>query len=142
MRKTPKRKGRYVMGPFRGERVWLKDTSIRPRKITTRERAWLIRGLNSLRTGAYVGTHAINLDLGTNPPPGPPVDPQPYLDQIDKLIVVKKCRCGQKNCYTVTFRQSHLGRSVGLVMHYTEDDRRLIICVNNKSRELSELEII
>ena len=137
-------KGRYVIDHIfsPGKRIWLRDSSIRPRKITPKERAWLIRGLNSLTTGEYVGSHAIDLDTWQKPPLGDPMDPRPYLDQVDNLIVIKKCKCGGKRCHTVTFRQSGEGESVALVEHSTTDNRWLIICVNEKTRELSELEII
>ena len=143
MKKVKGEKGRYVIDHlFTGKRIWLRDGSIRPRKITPKERAWLIRGLNSLATGEYVGCHAVDLSTWQKPQPGPPIDPQPYLDQLDKLVVVEKCKCGQRKCHTVTFRQSKAGRSVGLVKHKAEDGRWLIICVNMKTRELSELELI
>jgi hypothetical protein len=39
-------KGRYVT--FGGRRWWSRDSSIRPRKITPKERAWLIQGLEAI----------------------------------------------------------------------------------------------
>jgi hypothetical protein len=115
---------------------------MRPRPITSQERAWLIRGLNSLRTGEYVGCHAIDLDTWRHPPLGPPVDPQPYLDQLDKLVVIQKCNCGGKPCHTVYFQESQWSEMRTLVMHCTDDGRWLNICVNHTTQELVKLEII
>ena len=120
------------------------NNSIRPRKITPQERAWLIHGLESLRTGEYA-THSIDLDTGKNPPPTLPIDPQPYLDQIDKLVVVNECRCGVKTCHTVKFRQSAEvnPRNIRtLVWTLTDDCRTLIVSVNVSTNELVDLEII
>jgi hypothetical protein len=98
--------------------------------------------LNTLRSGEYVGTCSIDVDTGTTPPPGPPIDPQPYLDQLDNLVVVKRCKCGQKSCHTIDFRQSKKARHVGLVLTETDDGRLLIICVNKETGELADLEVI
>jgi hypothetical protein len=127
---------------FTGKRTWLPGSTIRPRKITAKERAWLIRGLHSLSTGEYVGCHAVDLDTGTHPLPGKPVDPRPYLAQLDTLVVIKKCGCGQKTCHTVTFRQSKSCPPSNLVFSKTDDGRLLIIDVNRETGELSGLEII
>lgn len=126
-----------------GQRLSLRHKKrMRPRPITTHERVWLIRGLNLLRTGEYVGCHAVDLETGKPPTPGPPVDPQPYLDQLDQLTVIHQCACGQKNCHTVSFQQSQHGAVRPLVMHGTGDGRWLIICVNHTTKELAQLEII
>ena len=118
------------------------NSTVLNRKITSEERAWLIHGLSSLRTGEYVGCHAVDIATGTKPSPGAPIDPQPYLDQLDTLVVTKKCNCGQKNCHTVSFRRQGNSQSVALVEHQTDDGRLLIICVDEATRELSELEIV
>lgn len=115
---------------------------MRPRPITSQERAWLIRGLNSLRTGEYVGCHAVDLDTGRKPPLGPSIDPQPYLDQLDKLVVIDKCDCGSKNCHAVSFQQSRQGEILTLVKHSTDEGRWLIISVNCTTKELASLELI
>ena len=117
------------------------EKKMRPRPITAQERKWLIRGLNALPTGEYVGCHSINLATGSHPPPGPPINPQPYLDQLDKLVVVSKCNCGGKNCHTVTFRDVPKGKPRTLVMHNTDDGRWLIITVAKDTQELAGLEI-
>lgn len=118
------------------------NSQIRPRKITTKQRAWLIRGLHSLSTGEYVGCHAVDVATGTHSLPGKPVDPKPYLAQLDKLVVVAKCGCGQKTCHTVTFRQSKAHRHSNLVFTKTGDGRSLIIDVNCETGELAGLEIV
>jgi len=121
---------------------WRPRKKMRPRPVTTKERAWLVRGLESLRTGEYVGCHSINLATGKPPPPGPPRDPQPYLDQLDKLIVVSRCNCGLKNCHTVAFQGFQKGKIRTLVMHNTKDGRWLIITAHEDTNELTELEVI
>ena len=118
------------------------EKKMRPRPVTTKERAWLVRGLESLRTGEYVGCHSINLATGTPPPPGPPIDPQPYLDQLDKLVVVRRCNCGLKNCHTVAFQGFQKGKIRTLVKHNTKDGRWLIITAHEDTNELTELEVI
>ena len=117
------------------------DRKMSPRPITAQERKWLVRGLNSLASGEYVGCHSIDLATGTKPPPAPPTDPQPYLDQLDHLVVVHKCNCGGKNCHTVCFRDVPKGKPRTLVMHNTDDCRWLIITVDNETQELAALEI-
>lgn len=136
---------------------------MRPRPITAQERAWLVRGLRILATGQYVGCHVLNLTTRSYPPPGPPIDPRPYLDQLDRLRVVSRCRCGQNNCHKVGFEQSakavtRAGRVRGedrrdatkqtksrglaaLVHYHTGDGRYLIITVDPDTKELAELVI-
>ena len=117
-------------------------TPLRPRKITAEEKAWLIRGLRSLKTGEYAGCHAIDLGTGKNPPLGKPIDPRPFLDQLDSLIAVAECSCGQRNCHTVTFRQSTTAPRRTIVYSKTDDGRSLIIDKNSATGELAGLEII
>ena len=118
------------------------QNKLQPRPLTVQERSWLIRGLESLRTGEYVGYHAVNLATGKKPSLGPPINPQPYLDQLDDLVVIEKCNCGQKNCQTVKFRRVNPKKIETLVMHNTEDGRWLVITAHKDTHKLAELEVI
>ncbi|MBC7343521.1 MAG: hypothetical protein H5U02_13935 [Clostridia bacterium] len=68
-------------------------------------------------------------------PPGPPIDPEPYLAQIDGLMVTSQCSCGDPRCHTVKFRhyRQGKGKSVALVHTTTEDGRQLIVFIDGPS---------
>ena len=113
------------------------------RKLTEQEKKWLIRGLNTLKTGKYFGGGRwVDMKTGKTLPLDKPIDPRPFFNQIDDLRVVYKCKCGDKNCHTVHFQHYCRGKSVAIISYYTKDGRRLIIFVNEQTRKLSELEII
>ena len=113
------------------------------RKLTEQEKKWLIRGLNSLKTGKYFGGgYWINVKTGKTLPLDEPIDPRPFFDQIDDLRAIYKCKCGDKNCHTVHFQHYRRGRSDAIITYYTKDGRMLIIFVDEETGKLSELEII
>jgi hypothetical protein len=117
--------------------------SIKPRPITEQERAWLMRGLESLPTGEYQGGGKwIEVETNQVKPLDEPVDPTLWLEQIDGLMVVGQCMCGESNCHTVRFRRAGEGRVVALATSSTADRRMLIIHIDDDSGELAELEII
>lgn len=106
------------------------------RKLTVQEKKWLIRGLNSLKTGEYFGGGRwVDMETGETLPPDEPIDPQPFLEQINNLRVIYKCKCGDKNCHTIHFQHFRKGKSVAIVNYYTEDDRMLIIFIDEESRQ-------
>lgn len=112
------------------------------RPITDQEHAWLIRGLKTFETGEYEGGgNATDAKTGETLPPPEPIDPAPYLAQLDGLRVVGKCGCGQPNCHTIKFQHHGEGSSAAFVTHHTEDERLLIVFENDDGM-LSELEII
>jgi hypothetical protein len=113
------------------------------RPITEQEREWLVQGLQSLATGEYSGGgNWIDCETGKVLPKDEPIDPKPYLDQLDALRVMAQCDCGDPNCHTVHFQGFSPGNSVALVEFHTEDDRMLIILVDRDTDKLAELEII
>jgi hypothetical protein len=78
----------------------------------------------------------------TGVPLDPPVDPAPYLAQVDELVVVDQCKCGQPGCRTVSFQHYRPGRAVALVHTETEDGRVLIVGVDEETDGLAELEVV
>ena len=113
------------------------------RKITEQEKKWLIRGLNTLKTGRHLGGGLwVDIKTGKTLPLDKPIDPNPFLDQIDDLRIVYKCKCGNENCHTVHFQNYRRGRSDAIVNYHTKDERLLIIFADQETGKLSELEII
>lgn len=115
---------------------------MRPRPITDQERAWLARGLESLRATQDLDRFVIEPKTQRKLLPGESLDPQPYLRQLDQLRVIKKCNCGQKNCHTVTFEGYQRHHSHLLVHHKIDDGRRMMIMIHEDTHALVELEII
>lgn len=114
-----------------------------PRPLTERERAWLVQALFLLPTGEYMGGGRwVDEETGEVAPLDPPVDPAPYLAQLDGLVVVERCGCGNHACETVTFRGYRPGHAVALVHTETDDGRVLIVYVDEETDELVELEVV
>lgn len=86
----------------------------------------------------------MDVESGEVLPLDDPIDPLPYLTQIQELRVVSKCGCGDPNCHTIRFQNFGPGprTSVAIVTYHTEDDRMLIIFEDEETGMLSELEII
>lgn len=117
------------------------------RKLTQQEKKWLRRGLKTLPKGEYFGGGKwIDVKTGKIKPKDKPLENKKYLEQIDGLRVIKKCKCGEKSCHTITFQHYkdgyHGGRSVLLAESHTEDGRMLIVFADRKTKMLTELEII
>lgn len=114
-----------------------------PRPLTERERAWLVQALALLPTGEYMGGGRwVDEETGAVAPLDPPVHPAPYLAQLDGLAVVDRCACGNPACETVRFRGYRPGRVVALVHTETNDNRELIVYVDEETDMLAELEVI
>ncbi|QQS42118.1 MAG: hypothetical protein IPM63_04010 [Acidobacteriota bacterium] len=110
--------------------------------MTEQEREWLVLGLETLRTGEYFGGgNWVDLETNKAKELDQPLDPQPFLQQIDELRVVDKCPCGEARCHTVTFQNFEIGKSVAIVCSSTKDSRMLIIHINEDTGRLAELEI-
>jgi hypothetical protein len=71
-----------------------------------------------------------------------PIDPKFWLEQIDHLRVVGKCRCGKSKCHTVQFQHFQKGKVEAIVSYYTDDRRMPNIHAHEDSGLLAELEII
>jgi len=114
-----------------------------PRSLTEEEKRWLRQALALLSTGEYLGGGRwVDVETGETMPLGPPVDPEPFLKQLDSLLVVDECRCGDPNCHTVRFQHYRPGRSHALVHTETDDGRQLIVFADEETRLLTELEVI
>jgi len=113
------------------------------RPLTEQERAWLIQGLATLPTGKALGGGVwAKYHTGEVDPLGPPVDPEPFLRQIEGLRVVGICDCGEPDCHTVTFQHAAGGKRASLVYSHIEDGRLLIIDLNKDTGLLAQMEII
>lgn len=112
-----------------------------PRPLTDQEKEWLRRALALLPTGKHLGGGRWRDEAGRLKPLDPPVDPAPYLAQIETLEVVDRCHCGDPDCHTVYFRGWKPGGGLALVHTSAEDGRELIVFVDEADR-LVELEII
>ncbi|MBC7324172.1 MAG: hypothetical protein H5T99_02510, partial [Moorella sp. (in: Bacteria)] len=114
-----------------------------PRPLTEEEKGWLREALALLPTGEYMArSRWRDPILGGTMPLDLPIDPGPYLAQIDELVVTSRCDCGDPRCHTVTFQHFRQGKSVALVHTTTGDGRQLIVFVDADTRMLSELEVI
>lgn len=114
-----------------------------PRPLTDQEKAWLRQALSLLPTGEYLGGGRWrDVKTGETKPLDPPVDPEPYLAQIEELVVVDRCRCGNLKCHTVDFQHYRPGRSVALVHTNTEDGRELIVFEDEETGKLTQMEVV
>ena len=113
------------------------------RKLTKQEKDWLMQGLKCLETGEYRfgGKWEIG-ETGKIKPLDPPKDSAAYLQQIDDLRVVHKCKCGDADCHTIRFQHFEKGKCGVIVSNSIEDGRMLIIDVNKETNLLAGLELI
>ncbi|MCY7346675.1 MAG: hypothetical protein LH614_10710 [Pyrinomonadaceae bacterium] len=114
------------------------------RKLTKQEKQWLIRGLKWLETGEHNlggGKWTIG-DTGVTKPLDPPKDAAPYLEQVDELRVVHKCKCDNVDCHTIKFQHFEKGKCGVIISNSIEDGRMLIIDVHRETNLLAGLEII
>lgn len=114
-----------------------------PRPLTEQEKDWLRQALALLPTGEHMGGGCWHDPiLGGALLPDSPIHPEPYLAQIDNLVVTSRCECGDPGCHTVHFQHYRKGKSVALVHTTTGDGRQLIVFIDGETRMLSELEVI
>ena len=122
---------------------WKREMSEFPRPLTEQEKEWLRRALALLPTGEYLGGGRWrDAQTGELQPLDPPVDPKPYLAQVDSLQVVDACRCGDPKCHYVRFQHYRPGKSYALVHTNTEDGRELIVFEDEETGLLTELEVV
>ena len=113
------------------------------RPLTLQERAWLVEGLQTLAAGEHFGGGQwTDAETNTVKPRDEPVDPAPYLAQVDSLRVVGRCECGEINCHTIRFQDYGLGEHSALVMSRTDDGRLLIISISEATERIVELEVV
>lgn len=108
-----------------------------PRPINRTEKEFLIRGLGVLDKSKPIpvpgedGRRAVNWV---------------YMDdlvmQIDSLIVIGKCQCGDPNCHTIQFQHHRCGQSEKIVELSLEDGRILSIYIDRERGLITQLEII
>lgn len=113
------------------------------RKLTKQEKKWLIYGLKTLETGEYRGGGKwIDGKTGKIKSLDEPKSAELFLRQIDEIRVVRKCDCGQPECYTIKF-QNYEPRKCGVMIEtVTEDGRIMLIDVHNETQIPAGLEII
>ncbi|MFC1579489.1 hypothetical protein ACFL4N_01100 [Thermodesulfobacteriota bacterium] len=115
-----------------------------PRELTDQERGWLVSGLKSLSEEHQVPpVHRHYISAGKTVLDEPElIDPKPLIEQIDGLLVVSECRCGQPSCHTVQFQHTEQGKLETIVNHYTDDGRMLNIDINEETGFIAGLEVI
>jgi hypothetical protein len=122
------------------------------RKLTSNERKWIILGLKTLKKGEYSGGgHWIDLKTRKIKDKDKPIDPKFFLDQVDNLRVISMCKCKScraNNKYIIDFNydKSKGGSKIGIVNYSIEYKpklwRNLIIFVNDKTGQLTSMEIV
>jgi len=113
------------------------------RKLTKQEKNWLISGLKTLETGEYRGGgNLVSGMTGKLKPLDEPKNPEPYLQQIDELRVVSKCKCDDLDCHTVKFQHFERGNCPAIVAIQIEGGRLLIIDVHKEKNLLAGREVI
>ena len=72
--------------------------------------------------------------------------PEPYLSQIDDLIVVEECDCGDPGCFSVRFSGYEPGHSFGLADGTVQLENgksvMVIVFIHGDTRRISEIETI
>lgn len=104
-----------------------------PRPLTEQEKEWIKKCLSTLpKKKVFISKDGIFL---------PPTNPKPYLEQIDSLIVIDKCSCGDPNCHSIKFQHFQEKGSYAIAITSLEDGRFAILYTNEEGF-LSELEVI
>ena len=109
-----------------------------PRPITQAEKDYIMKGLDS---------------LGPNGSPIPVkdedgkqavcwVEKEDLVNQLDSLVIVGVCQCGDPDCHTVQFQHHKAGSSSKIVEMKLEDGRSMSVYINRERGLLSGLEII
>ena len=74
------------------------------------------------------------------------LQPGRYLSQIDDLVVVEECDCGDPGCFSVHFSGYESGTSRGLADATVElgngNQIMVIVFINGGSRRISEIETL
>lgn len=113
------------------------------RPLTPQERNWLVTALSTLPTGRYAGGGCwVDCETNQVKPLAEPIDSSPYLAQLDGLLVVGRCGCGQSNCHTVYFADFEPGTVVTPVIAITRTGELLTVGVDRVTGQLTELEVL
>ena len=108
-----------------------------PRPIEQFEKEYLLRGLVMLDEAKPIpipgedGTGAVAW-----------IYKEELVMQIDSLVVIGRCQCGDPNCHTVQFQHHRGGHSEKIVELALDDGRTLSIYVDRERGLLSQLEVI
>ena len=62
--------------------------------------------------------------------------------QVDSLVVIGICQCGDPDCHTVQFQHYSPGQSLEIIKTDLEDGRTISISINQKSGQISGLQIV
>lgn len=109
-----------------------------PRPINKTEKNLILKGLAEI--GSNGGTIKVLDAQGRKAVCS--VEPEELRSQIDSLVIIGKCQCGDPDCHTVQFQHFQPGCSYKIVETKLEDDRTMRIFINGENGLLSGLEII
>jgi hypothetical protein len=70
------------------------------------------------------------------------VDVDELYQQVDSLVVIGKCQCGDPMCHTVQFQHYKVGQSSEIFSTVLDDSRTMSIFVNRMTGMLSGLQVV
>jgi hypothetical protein len=109
-----------------------------PRPIAGFEKDYIIKGIESLgNNGSPIPVELEDGKAGIFW-----LDNDEFINQLDSLIIIGKCQCGDPECHTVQFQHYRAGYSIKLVEMILEDGRIMRIFINRELGLVSGLEII
>ncbi len=112
------------------------------RKLTKQEMDWLIFGLEYSQTDEYLKRRKQTFKSAGKSTNIKSPDLKFYLEQIDKLRVVRKCKCADPDCHTIKFQNFERGKCAVIIDAQIEDGRLLMIDIHKETKFLAGLEVI
>jgi hypothetical protein len=117
------------------ESIKIFSTCDYPRPITQEEKEFLIRALGMLSSDEPIPVNdasgkAVNW-----------VQKDDLVFQIDTLVVIGRCQCGDPDCHTIQFQYHRSGFSEKILEMVLEDERILSIYIDKEKGYLTCLEI-
>lgn len=109
-----------------------------PRSISTVEKEYLLFGISTIGENGnpipLLGEDGSTVEHM--------IDRGNLESQVDSLIVIGICQCGDPDCHTVQFQHYSSGLSSEVFKTELEDGRTMSIFINQKSGLISGLQIV